>query len=520
MATIHRTTLLAFVALLAITAGAASAQDEDPKAYLSVSGFYAFNGYSQNNFFLGRTSDAAAVGGVSDKDEYGIQMLRLQLELGYGKNLKAVLRADFGQGIWGIDNSRQDGSTPGFSELFNSKDTNFGTHVDWAYIDATHPDWKLNLKLGRMKYALGNLLVLDQDSDGFQLARSFDNQARLRFGWAKMSEGADSLSDETAIGPGGQSTEDATLYLLDYETRKGEFSLNPFVAFYQDDGYEDGTAYLIDGLQYARPRFTPQTTQAVALGFGFKGKAGRWNLKGEVDYLTGDDDIDNATAGASQRLDVNNGDLEGYNLYLDAKTALGPGKLGFVFGMGSGDDDPMSGKGNINKIRTNGFFYVTEVWEDSVMPDEEGITPQGLGSPASRGYREFENTTLLQANYDWKINDKLNLFAAATWMRATEDILAWADVVDANGNGFIDPGDDFSAAARADDLGSEIDLRLHWKVIPGLVWVIRGGAFFPGDAAGHLVNGTARFDDTAYELRTTFKFTFGKLLIGGPGRGQ
>lgn len=70
-------------------------------------------------------------------------------------------------------------------------------------------------------------------------------------------------------------------------------------------------------------------------------------------------------------MDVNNGDLSGYNLDADARMKLGAG--------------------NINKVRTNGFFYVTEVWEDSLMPDEEGITPQGLGSPASRDCREFEN---------------------------------------------------------------------------------------------------------------------------------
>ena len=41
--------------------GIAAAQDDPPKAYLDLSGFYAFNGYSQQNFFLGD----GRTGGVS-----------------------------------------------------------------------------------------------------------------------------------------------------------------------------------------------------------------------------------------------------------------------------------------------------------------------------------------------------------------------------------------------------------------------------------------------------------------------
>lgn len=511
---VDKLTVLVLALLLLVPAFAVAEEEEKkPGPYLNLSGFYAFNAYSQNNFFLGRTSGRDAVGGVSDKDEYAIQMVRLTAEFGFGENVKAIVRADMAQGIWGIDNSRTDGSTPGFSELFNSKDTNFITHVDWAYIDANVPQWNSNVKLGRMKFALGNLLVLDQDSDGIILTRNTDN-GKFRFGWAVMSEGADSLSDESAIGPGGLSTEDANLYLFDFTRKKGDWTMTPFFAFYSDGGTDDGSAYIPNGLQYNRPRFTPQLSEAMALGLSFNGKKGDWTLKGELDYLQGDDDIANANAGAGQRLDVNDGDLSGYNLYLDARRPAGAGKIGFVFGHGSGDDDPFSGDGNINKIRTNGFFYVTEVWEDSVMPDEEGITPQGLGSPASRAYREFENTTLFQINYSWSPNPKWNVFTSASWMQATEDIPAWADIVDADGDGFIGPNDDFSGVDWSNDLGYEFDVRATYKVVPGLNWVLRGGVFFPGDGAGYLINGTNAFDDTAYELRTTVRFSFGKIKIG------
>lgn len=500
---------LALVLILLILAGAASSHAQevpDTAPYIDISGFYAFDGYSQNNFFLGKNT----VGGVSDQDDYAIQLFRLTTEFGRNQYLKAVVRTDLAQGIWGIDNSLNERDLRGgFSALFNRKDTNFQVHLDWAYIDFTHPDWSTNFKIGRMKYALGNLLVLDQDSDGFQVTGLFES-GRLMVGWAKMSEGADSLSDAAAIGPGGQSTEDATLYLASYTHETNDWTLNPYIAYYRDNGYADGTAYLPDGLQYFKPRFTPQVTDATVVGLALDGRLSRWTIRAEVDVLTGHDKIANTNSGANQLLDVNDGTLNGYNLYADLRTPVGPGRLGFVLGRGSGDEDPMSGSGNINKIRTNGFFYISEVWEDSIMPDEEGITPQGLGSPASRAYRELENSTLAQANYTWNIDEQFTYFVSAMWVRATEPLHPWRD---ANNSGTIEPGEFGAASSR--DLGSELDMRLTWALYPGLTWDYRGGIFWPGDASGYLINGTRAYDARAWELRTTIRFAFGSIRIGG-----
>jgi len=68
---------------------------------------------------------------------------------------------------------------------------------------------------------------------------------------------------------------------------------------------------------------------------------------------------------------------------------------------------------------------------------------------------------------------------------------------------------------NSDDLGSELDMKLTWKVSPGLAWIFRGGYFWAGDGAGYLINGTNEFTDNAYELRTTIKYSFGGLRLGG-----
>lgn len=506
----HLIPAVAIILLAAPAAAAAqegeAAAPEEPKLEINLSGFYAFNGYTQNNFFLGR--DVVAV--VSDGDDYGIQLLRLQPEISWGrnvgKNLRIVFRIDMAQGIWGVDNSQRDNFRPGFSDNFNNKDTNYTVHVDWAYVEATVPKLgDTTFRVGRMKNALGNLLVLDQDGDGLQFGKNGERWGYL-VGFTKMFEGVDGLTDEHSPTLDGR---DADLFFLDLNFRAGACNLRPFLAYYQDQGDSDGTTYLPNEIQYLRARFQPNVSDLTAVGLAWDWKAGPWTFKGEVDYLTGSDDVANLDSGPKQLLDVNNGELEGYNLYLDLKRDLGSaGTLGLVFGLGSGDDDPMSGDGNVNKIRTNGFFYVTEVWEDSVMPDEEGITPQGLGSPASRGYREFENTTLVQLNYQVRPKPDWKLALSASVMRATEPLHPWSD---ANGNGVIEPGE--FGTTSSDDLGREIDFRIDWTLMKNLTWTLRGGYFFTGDAAGYLINGSTAYLEDAWELRTTVRFGFKDFRI-------
>ncbi|MGQ9494796.1 MAG: alginate export family protein [Thermoanaerobaculaceae bacterium] len=479
----------------------AAGEEKSPKLSLKLSGFYEFNGYTQNNFFFG----ARPSGLVTDHDDYAVQLLRLQTELGYGQNVKAVLRVDYAQGIWGIDDQYRDNFRPGFSNLYNNKDTNFTVHVDWAYVEFNAT--KLGntvIRVGRMKNALGNLLVLDQDGDGVQVSRDFGGW-NTTFSWTKMYEGADALTDNAVAAVNGK---DADLFYLNLKKTLRGWDVQPYLAYYTDRGWRDNTTYIPNELEYFNSRFRPNVTTAHVAGFAFSGKAGKLSLKGEVDYLWGKDKVRNRNSGPNQLLDVNNGDLEGYNLYLDAKLPVGPTTLGAVFGLGSGDDDLMSGKGNINKIRTNGFFYVTEIWEDSIMPDEEGITPQGLGSPASRGYRELENTTLVQLNATFPLAQDLQLFVSGTLIRATEALHPWSDL---NGNNAIDPGEFGSASSR--DLGKEVDFKLDWKLMDNLVWTLRGGYFWPGDAALYLINGNDRYKEDAWELRTQLNFSFGGKVM-------
>lgn len=477
------------------------APPEPPKMEIGLSGFYEFNGYSQNNFFLGKD----ASGGVTDSDGYMIQLFRIQPEITYGSAIKGVMRIDLAQKILGFDNEQRDTFRPGFSNLFNNKDTHFLVHLDWAYVELAPKQLRgWAVRVGRMKNQLGNLLVLDQDGDGVQATRAFaGGKWRVTFDWTKQWEGADSLTDE--VYTGGVDGRDANLVYLDLSGRAGKFTVNPYVAFYNDD---NASPYIPNNLQYTRARFTPNLSQALVGGLAFNGPIGKGTLRGEFNVLTGKDDVANVNSGPSQLNDVNDGDLRGYTGYVDLKVPVGKTTVGAIAGFGSGDDDPMSGDGNLVKIRTNGFFYVSEVWEDSIMPDEEGITPQGLGSPGSRGYREFENTTMLQLNVTRPLGKEFRLMLSGSYMRATEALRPWSDV---NKNNAIDPGE--FGAASSHDLGKEVDFMLDWMLMPNVTWTLRGGYMWAGDAAGYLINGTNAFADDPWELRTTLRFNFAGLKL-------
>ncbi len=461
-----------------------------------VNGVYTAWAQSQHAFNL--NSD------VYDHN-YVVQMLRFNVQAQASDNLKVVTRFDIAQGWWGVDNALRSVERPygsyGGSSLFDYKDTNYLFHVDQAYVDFNVPDLPISARIGRMWYGLGNKIMVDNNYDGIQIDFNDVIGKKITLGWAKVSEGADGLSDlvtEDAEGNVLQDARDADLITVDFQNEAGAFKYNAYGFYYTDRSVDDMNAYVPHHLQFFRTRFTPQITQLTALGLAGTYKAGKLTVDGELDYLMGKDDIDNQTHGSNQLVDINDGDLSGYNLYLKANyAATDKLTVGAVGGMGSGDDDVTSGAGNVNKLRTSGFFYITEVWEDSIMPDEEGITPQGLGAPNVRGYRELENSTLFQVNGDYKVTKKFSTFLSYTYIMATQPVYEWNPDGTPNMNG-----------ASASDIGQEIDFKFNYAMQPGLNFLLRGGYFMPGDAAGYLLNGNTQNSDAAWELKGMVLYKF------------
>ncbi|MCA9732982.1 MAG: alginate export family protein [Deferribacteres bacterium] len=485
----HKSPLVIFVLLVVfLFSSALTAQTK-----LSYKGVYTAWAQSQHAFtFNDETYD----------DNYVVQMFRLALTFQGNENVKAFTRFDMAQGWWGVDNEmRTLGYLPnrGASALFDFKDTNYLFHVDQAYVNFKLPGKPISATVGRMNWSLGNKIMLDNNYDGIQIGI----KEKLTFGWAKVSEGADALDDRYTEDEFGFDNRDANLLTVNFSNKVSNFSYNAYGFFYKDASIKDGTAFVPDLLQFFKTRFSAQPTKLMAFGLSGTYKAGKLSVDGEFDFLTGEDEIANTTyanAAKPDAHDINNGDLSGFNLYLKPSYAVTPRfTLGGVLGMGSGDDDVTGGKGNVNKLRTSGFFYITEIWEDSIMPDEEGITPQGLGAPNVRGYRELENTTALQVNASFKPVSKLELFGSFTFLKATQDINAWT-----NTNGVVS----IDKNTAANDLGTEIDFRISYVIDQGLSTHLRGGWFTPGDAACYLINGNTNNCDKAWELKGMITYNF------------
>ena len=492
------------ILLVVILAGSVFAVD------FKVNGVYTAWLQSQNEFTLNKDANY--------NDNYAVQMLRFKVQGIANENLKLVTRFDLAQGWWGVDNALRSINRPygkyGGSSLFDYKDTNFLFHVDQAYVDFNIPETPLGMRVGRMWYGLGNKIILDNNFDGIQVDLKGVIGKKITLGWAKVSEGADNTND---LQVGTMDNRDADLYTLNVNggDADGNLTYDAFAMYYNDQSVKDMDAYIPNELQYFKTRFSPQVTQLTDVGVAGKYKADQFTVNGEFNYLTGKDDIDNVVTDSTgarvfdsnQLVDVNDGDLSGYNLYIKGNYAASDKlSVGAVFGMGSGDDDPTGGAGNVNKLRTSGFFYVTEIWEDSIMPDEEGITPQGLGAPNVRAYRELENTTILQLNGNIKLFPKFSAFLSYSYIMASNDIYAWSKV-DEDGDGSAD----FTVMDlnnSATDLGQEIDFKFTYKMYDELALILRGGYFLPGDAAGYLINGNTNALDTAYEFKGMVLYKF------------
>lgn len=480
---------------------------------VSFHGNYQLWGLNQHGFLLG--ADVPL-----DDADYVVQMMRGNLKVG-SDGFFVTTRFDAAQGWWGVDNEPEselvtragadgvlvDERLYNPYALFRNKETNYTIHFDHAFATIQIPKTPITVKAGRQPYALGHMLVLDMDLDGVQVQIKAHKAVEIGLFWALMSEGKGSYKYPLGtLMTDKDGNADANLFGIDIKGTVGPMKLGLFAAAYLDGSGKDDTGaqletYLPNGLGYGMSRFKPNLSTVVATGLTADGVVpvlDGLTLAAEVDVMWGEDHVANTTFNGGL-MDVNNGNLFGYNLLFRAEQAIKVDKTGLrvgaLVGVGSGDGDPSGGGGNINGIQSQGQFTMTNVWEDSIMPDVGGISPQGLGSPVSRGYRELENTTALQAGLGVTPVPALSFDASYTWLHATTPIHAF----DSTGA----PTADTSSA-----LGHEVDVNAKWRIYKKVSWDALFGVFLPGDGAGYLINGNADSLKPAWELKQVVSVGF------------
>jgi outer membrane scaffolding protein for murein synthesis (MipA/OmpV family) len=476
----RRVLLVALIAM-AIPAAASAQAPEQDQFYINVGGAYQAWFQNQQDFRLGA---------VPYDDRYVVQMLRLNTTIGHGDYVKVVTRLDAAKGWWGFNNAsfRDDwNANPNPSNRWANKDTNYLLHFHVAYLEFGWPNAPVTARVGRQYYGLGQRLILDSNFDGVQVDLAA-GPGKATLGWAKVSEGvpASGISDlhPTDAYPALPDGRDADLFMASYAGTTGGLGYSVYGMHYND---QNALPFFPNRIDYMVARFTPAISRLSALGAtaNFNVRPLRnMRVEAEANYLFGEDDLDRVHSLGNQLLDVNDGTLRGYNLYARATLPVTPqADLGFVFGRGSGDDDVTGGRGNVNKFKTMGYWYLTDVWEQSIMPDEEGITPQGLGAPNIRGYRELENTTVFQVNATVRPIPRWRANTAFTLLRATEPIRGWV----AGPEGVVTPAN--FTDQTASDLGHEIDFLVGFRPYQRLDLVLRGGYLWAGDASQLLING-------------------------------
>ncbi|MCA9754845.1 MAG: alginate export family protein [Candidatus Eisenbacteria bacterium] len=476
--------------------------DAGGRSRLTVRGEYVVETFSQKNFHLG---DGPIGETSSDYDAFWAQNLLLRPRFIVSDNLNVNLSVDVAQGVWGFDGESDAGVYPVNPSLS-------GTRVDWAYLAYRHAGTATRWYVGRQPFTLGHGLVLETDAAGVQVYRDLSRIGSLGLGVAKIYESGgfsdriNETPDSTRVGRDGR---DADLFFAELAMGDESLSLRPFFVYYVDRSGGDGDLVYPDQLPYLEARFQPGITRATAFGLSFALRRGLISVEGEYDNLRGVDRLGDANFGPDEIHDVNNGDLTGANLYLRGALGGARGELGVILAQGSGDEDPRTGEGNITRIATDGGFFITEVWEDSVMPDR-GYYPGGLGSPLVRGYRELENTKIVQGFASFRPTPNLRLFASVSMIRASEALREWSD---ANGNGVLEV-DEFGPGTST-ELGSELDVRIEWAVDRRLQLELAAGRFLPRVASSYLLYGHDQAQEAANEIRATITVPIPEFSLGG-----
>jgi hypothetical protein len=366
--------------------------------------------------------------------------------------------------IWGPGGN----SAVGIYPVGNSKPTDM--HINQAWILYTND--LVNVKIGRMPLALGNLLFFDHrkfGDDAIVLYKDIDN-IHLAFLTAKLNEGL--------TGGGADFLCGIDVAPADGVVDDGSPLITPIAG-----ACPAGTApFIVSTAASAVSTATAGDADAYVALVSYKGDG--YNISGDITWVDDNSfgpntDLYNLGARADIKLSdlvTLRGDVEfqfgslsdtvdfgGYAFMLGADFDLETLDIGVEAGLGSGDDNPADGDFDmfVNSL-SSGVPYIAFV-RGTRTPDNSGIS----------------NLTYIKATVKASPMDKMTVKGALIYMMLTEELV---------------PGGD-------DDEGIEIDASMHYNLAKNLKYWVEGGYFMAGDAKGTNA-------DDAYALRHGIELTF------------
>jgi hypothetical protein len=190
-------------------------------------------------------------------------------------------------------------------------------------------------------------------------------------------------------------------------------------------------------------------TQAQNIGVNFAGKLGPVNLKAQFDQQMGK--AKQANLGGSGA-DAN---FKGNEIWVRGDMALDPVAINFTAAMGSGP--------KVNQKDYNQFITFLDIDPHYTFLHEYKLA--GACGAINQG---FCNTTALNVGAKFAATKNLSIGADVWYLQATEKVANKKTV----------------GGATTSDLGTEVDVKISWKLGDSLVWNWDLGYLAPGDGLG------------------------------------
>jgi len=356
---------------------------------LSLSGQVRAWGWSVKGYGI---DDGGEFGADPDESaDFFAQRFRLAAKITASEGVYGHLRFDFAESTWGGDSFngyRNDTTNDNSGDMFQ---------VDRAYLEVDKE--KFNVKAGQLLTGLGSWIVVDMQGQGAHFTYKATDNLGVTALWLKRDEG-DARTDFEGTDAAGNvvDTEDIDVYALNVAfSKEDKFSGNFFFATSIDKTAADDDTQNAIGVQ-----------GTAALG--------KINLTAELDYLFGEDK-------------VNDLDYIGTQLYVDLNTNINDSTMAglrLMYAMGNDDADKRQ-LSNLNRGQGFGDWlpYSFGIYDDGDIDpvfDLFGQHPMEIGG-ANSG-------TMAVALYGEKvIKEKLALRGLLAYAAPSEDEVTVLDSI-------------------------------------------------------------------------------------------
>ena len=439
------------VAAVLLTAFSVPAAFAVGGADVKISGHLLINGYLIDNPSLKKNDGSSA--GVVD------QRFRMGMEFKIAEGLKLVTRFDALEKTWGDRN--WGGAEPQYFDSTNRlSNGNSGSYlqenIEWdqAYVDFT---------TGIGRFMVGYQLFT---AWGTPIADGVTSKPGVKYlmqtgpwtllaAWERNTEGQKS----TAAGLTPQTK--TTLTGIDVDSDAYDLG-----AIYKFKGGEFGVLYQF--VMKNNTRAAGASTTLHVIDPYVKFTAGPVYFEGEAVYLTG-----KAAKYETPVVGVADVDADEKGIYLHAKVDLKPAYVGGMFLWVQGDDYGSSTKQNGGWIRqlAAGVTFEPCLLFGSAWYTHAGFTEAGYAGVANQYTYYFDNIWFAQGYAGFQPTPKWDVSASYSWMKADQKPRTTKGAPISVGNPeFV-----------SDALGTEVDLKVKYKIFDNLTYMIGGAYFFTGD---------------------------------------